>query len=116
MTYMTATVRLEDGKIYGIYAHYEDVKQVLRERSVDCIRQVIEDAKARGHDIDYELVEGQPYLNYYDCVVVDFKKKQALEVDNNLFRLKKLLSDFEVHEIDLLEMLEGFVDTMFGGI
>ena len=110
LTYMRATFRLENGKIYGIYAHYEAIIQAIRERSVEPIRRAIEE-----ESLDYQLVEGKPCLDYYNCVVVDFKIKIALDIDNSTFGLKKLLPDFRVIKINLLRVLEGYVNLLFEG-
>ena len=113
MTYMTATVRLPDGKIYGIYAHYSAIMQVLREQSVDCIREAIEDAKKRGVETDYELEEDVIRVDYWNCVIVDFKSKRAIDVMNGCFDLQALLPGFKIYWINLLQDLHEMAEELF---
>ena len=114
MTYMSATIRLEDGTIYGIYAHYGAIIEVLKQRSIEPVREAIEEDRKAGYkEAAYELEEGEWRLNYYDCIVVDFKNRIVLDVGNTCFNPRSYLPDFEVHYIDLIGILESLVEIMF---
>ena len=113
MTYMSATFRLPDGKIVGVFAHYEDVLECIRRQSIDHIEEIVK----KFPNSDYSVTDGY-YLWVFDCIVVDFTKKRMLltaEAPFGVQYLKEQFPDYEVTEIDPVEWLEDYVNKFFGG-
>jgi len=82
MTEITFTIRTKEGDIYGFLSwHNSYLRDIIHAEDP---RAYIENefiAKYPG-EVGLSILPKEITVNYYDCIIVDFKGKKVIEIDN----------------------------------